>query len=107
MVDSKYLIDTINLLFLGVQYHNCTNGEVRLSDEISGRLEICFGNVWFGSFCNYLNFQDRNVICGMLNYSTQGIKSYFTLDFDNNYSRRFQYIYKFIPGTPYYTNAAF
>lgn len=55
-----------------MQYHNCSNGEVRLSDGISGRLEICLGNVWFGSFC--LDFYNgKNVICRMLNYSTQGI----------------------------------
>ena len=55
-----------------MQYHNCSDGEVRLSDGMSGRLEICFSNVWFGSFCHYV-YYGKNVICGMLNYSTQGI----------------------------------
>ena len=59
-----------------VEYSNCTNGQVRLSGGdivMEGRVEICYGNVWFGVCADtYYNYNQQRAVCVALGYSFQG-----------------------------------
>ena len=64
---------------------NCTHGDVRVNsasnsndlEGVSGRLEICFDNVWF-VICPgypwkyYQHFTNEKVVCQKLGYTTSG-----------------------------------
>lgn len=54
----------------GVQYSNCTHGDVRLAggSENEGRVEICYGHVW-GTVCDdHWSSVDANIVCGQLGF---------------------------------------
>ena len=61
-----------------VVYSNCTDGQLRLSGgdtAMDGRVEICYGNVWFGVCANsYNSYNKPSTVCRGLGYSFQGIK---------------------------------
>ena len=59
---------------------NCSHGDIRVNnafnrDElegVTGRLEVCFNNVWFAiCYEDYFLGNDR-VMCKMLGYTTSG-----------------------------------
>lgn len=62
-----------------VEYSNCTDGQLRLTGgdtEMDGRVEICYGNVWFGVCSdNYNSYNKPSTICAALGYSSQGTYS--------------------------------
>ena len=62
------------------EYSNCTDGQLRLSGgdtAMDGRVEICYGNVWFGVCADaYYSYSISSTVCGALGYSSQGMKYY-------------------------------
>ena len=73
-----YLVHYLKVdLFHAEEYNNCSDNEVRLSGgstSLSGRVEICHRNVWFGisgyRWSWYSNHASKTV-CSSLGYSDQ------------------------------------
>ena len=56
-------------------YANCTDGQLRLvgGTELSGLVEICYNQVWYGLCADDYNSYNKPVaICKGLGFSSQG-----------------------------------
>lgn len=66
-------------------YSDCSDGDLRLAGErtaVSGRLEICYNNVW-GTICNNVwGNGDSRVACRQLGFQPYG-EEYFKSNFTN------------------------
>ena len=61
-----------------MEYSNCTDGQLQLTGgdtaAMEGRVEICYGNVWFGVCADdYNSYNKPSTVCGALGYSSQGM----------------------------------
>ena len=58
------------------EWHNCTNGEVRLQDGPNvreGRVEICINKAW-GTVCStQFSNEDAAVVCAQLKFEREGM----------------------------------
>ncbi|XP_019858318.1 PREDICTED: deleted in malignant brain tumors 1 protein-like, partial [Amphimedon queenslandica] len=56
-----------------VEYSDCPNGQIRLSNRTSkmeGRVELCYNHVWFGICAdNYDNYYYTGTVCNSMGYS--------------------------------------
>ncbi len=75
MVDQLLLVEI-------VQYSNCSNYETRLagkSSPLTGRVELCYSNVWFG-ICSsnyYFGYSlTSSIICQSMGYSESNRSKY-------------------------------
>lgn len=51
----------------------CRSGEVRLSNSLRGRVEVCVNNTW-GTICDdFWNNSDASVVCRQLGHSPYGM----------------------------------
>lgn len=65
-----------NLCYIAMKVGNCTNGDIRLvdgSNELEGRVELCYDNQW-GTVCynSYWTPNFANLVCGQLGFSSRG-----------------------------------
>ena len=69
-----------------IQYSNCSNYETRLSgnsNPLSGKVEMCYNNAWFGICRNDFYSSTSTVICQSMGYSLGNKSKYILVYFTN------------------------
>ena len=75
--------DLESAALLGTNGTNCTNGDIRLvggTNELEGRVEVCYDNQW-GTVCdNSWGTAEANVACGQLGFSKLGKNEHYNAE---------------------------
>uniref|UniRef100_A0A1X7T6A2 Uncharacterized protein n=1 Tax=Amphimedon queenslandica TaxID=400682 RepID=A0A1X7T6A2_AMPQE len=64
---SNYYYAGVACYTSSVNYTNCTTGQIRLSGNIEGRVELCYSNVWYG-VCGDSYYSMGSVVCDSIGY---------------------------------------
>lgn len=66
-------LNLLNYTGFAVEYSDCANGQMRLSNgtsKVEGRVELCYNHVWFGICAdNYNNYYDIETVCNSMGHS--------------------------------------